>query len=159
MCWGYRLLLVSAALKIKSRASDTFSMHYYQLRHVSISLVKFYFWDRVLLSFPGWIWTWEPPVSASQVLGITDMSHNTWNWLFLFLKCLYIYTKYIHLVYFNFTTSFSLECWWRFCIDPGLIGGCLLIPPLTILITWFDGKFIVFWIPERHQFWEPSEDI
>jgi hypothetical protein len=33
---------------------------------------------RVSLCSTAWPWTWDPPVSTSQVLGIIDMCHHAW---------------------------------------------------------------------------------
>lgn len=60
----------------------------------------FFFWNRISLSFPGWFWircvvqhlyTYDAPVSASQVDGITGLYHQAQHrHVFVLKRLLYV---------------------------------------------------------------------
>lgn len=51
----------------------------------TLALFIFHFWDRVLVSCPGWAHTCRPLASASQDTGISGMHYHTWL-VFPFLR-------------------------------------------------------------------------
>lgn len=60
---------------------------------------------------PGWSWTWEPPVSASCILGICECA-TTPDCISMTLKSKIIYRKGFHKCTANSLCISLLWCWW-----------------------------------------------